>query len=191
MKKRMIKLMTIFCMAGILTVNPVITGLAEGMDAVGADVPEEVEESEEEPVAEETEEPEEADEETDEEVTEEEPETEEEKEAETVESKTEADVQRQRGNDVAVYVENCVDTIEFIYNNGNNTVTSKSNDSNYKVGYDCPLETIETANMREGYDFIGWYKDNGDKGKELLSGNTYKITAEDVQNNKIIVIRVF
>ena len=49
MKKRMIKLMTIFCMAGILTVNPDIIGLAEEADAVGADV------SEEEPVEEETE----------------------------------------------------------------------------------------------------------------------------------------
>ena len=37
MKKRMIKLMTIFCMAGILTVNPVIIGLAEEADAVEAE----------------------------------------------------------------------------------------------------------------------------------------------------------
>lgn len=37
MKKRMIKLMTIFCMAGILTVNPVIIGLAEEESAVGAE----------------------------------------------------------------------------------------------------------------------------------------------------------
>ena len=36
----MIKLMTIFCMAGILTVNPVIIGLAEEESAVGADVSE-------------------------------------------------------------------------------------------------------------------------------------------------------
>ena len=36
MKKRMIKLMTIFCMAGILTVNPAIIGLAE--EAEAADV---------------------------------------------------------------------------------------------------------------------------------------------------------
>ncbi len=35
MKKRMIKLMTIFCMAGILTVNPAIIGLAEEAEAVG------------------------------------------------------------------------------------------------------------------------------------------------------------
>ena len=34
----MIKLMTIFCMAGILTVNPVIIGLAEEESAVGAEV---------------------------------------------------------------------------------------------------------------------------------------------------------
>ena len=38
MKKRMIKLMTIFCMAGILTVNPAIIGLAEEESAVGAEV---------------------------------------------------------------------------------------------------------------------------------------------------------
>ena len=37
MKKRMIKLMTIFCMAGILTVNPAIIGLAEEESAVGAE----------------------------------------------------------------------------------------------------------------------------------------------------------
>ena len=50
MKKRMIKLMTIFCMAGILTVNPAIIGLAE--EAVGADVSEGTEEVEEEPAEE-------------------------------------------------------------------------------------------------------------------------------------------
>ena len=33
----MIKLMTIFCMAGILTVNPAIIGLAEEESAVGAE----------------------------------------------------------------------------------------------------------------------------------------------------------
>ena len=44
MKKRMIKLMTIFCMAGILTVNPAIIGLAEEAEAVGADVSEGTEE---------------------------------------------------------------------------------------------------------------------------------------------------
>ena len=55
MKKRMIKLMTIFCMAGILTVNPVIIGLAEEAEAVGADVSEGTEEVEEKSVEEETE----------------------------------------------------------------------------------------------------------------------------------------
>lgn len=49
MKKRMIKLMTIFCMAGILTVNPAIVGLAEGQGAVEADVQEINEKSNEEP----------------------------------------------------------------------------------------------------------------------------------------------
>ena len=46
MKKRMIKLMTIFCMAGILTVNPVIIGLAEEESAVGAEPVAEEEEPE-------------------------------------------------------------------------------------------------------------------------------------------------
>lgn len=55
MKKRMIKLMTIFCMAGILTVNPAIIGLAEEAEAVGADVSEGTEEVEEKSVEEETE----------------------------------------------------------------------------------------------------------------------------------------
>ena len=54
MKKRMIKLMTIFCMAGILTVNPAIIGLAEEAEAVGADVSEGTEEVEEKSVEEET-----------------------------------------------------------------------------------------------------------------------------------------
>ena len=40
----MIKLMTIFCMAGILTVNPAIIGLAEEAEAVWADVSEGTEE---------------------------------------------------------------------------------------------------------------------------------------------------
>lgn len=39
--------MTIFCMAGILTVNPAIIGLAEKAEAVGADVSEGTEEVEE------------------------------------------------------------------------------------------------------------------------------------------------
>lgn len=46
----MIKLMTIFCMAGILTVNPAIIGLAEEAEAVGADVSEGTEEVEENPL---------------------------------------------------------------------------------------------------------------------------------------------
>ena len=52
MKKRMIKLMTIFCMAGILTVNPVIIGLAEEPGAAGAEVQKTAEQGEE-PAAEE------------------------------------------------------------------------------------------------------------------------------------------
>ena len=37
MKKRMIRLMMIFCMAGILTINPAIIGQAEELSAVGED----------------------------------------------------------------------------------------------------------------------------------------------------------
>lgn len=48
----MIKLMTIFCMAGILTVNPVIIGLAEEPGAAGAEVQKTAEQGEE-PAAEE------------------------------------------------------------------------------------------------------------------------------------------
>ena len=44
--------MTIFCMAGILTVNPVIIGLAEEESAVGAEVQKAAEPGEE-PAAEE------------------------------------------------------------------------------------------------------------------------------------------
>ena len=80
MKKRMIKLATIFCMAGILTVNPAMIGLAEEAEAVGADVSEGTEEVEEKSVEEETEPEEEpAAEEDVEKVSEEEPETETEK----------------------------------------------------------------------------------------------------------------
>ncbi len=169
MKKRMIKLMTIFCMAGILTVNPVITGLAEGADAVGADASEEAE-PEEEPAEEETEEPDtDLEEAGDEESGE---------EKETVEAKTEADVQSQSGNDVAVQAET-VQKVTFDYNNGKQTNTEHNSDWNYKVGYSVKFPNDDIKD-RDGYEFVGWYK-----GDEFLSDGTYTVTDTDVQNGSL------
>ena len=104
MKKRMIKLMTIFCMAGILTVNPVIIGLAEEESAVGAEVQKAAEPGEE-PAAEEV----------------------------VEELEAEADVQGQNENDVAApdakgdYVKDVV----FDYNNGKDTKTTLQNNHDY------------------------------------------------------------
>lgn len=156
MKKRMIKLMMIFCMAGILTVNPVIIGLAEEAGAVGAEV------SEEEPVEEETE-------------------PEEEPAAEEVveELEAEADVQGQNENDVTDpeakgdYVKEVV----FDYNYGTKEDIFRG-EPKYTVDAAIPLSTLNQG--RDGYDFVGWYKDG-----KLLTGDKYTITDTDVQKGSI------
>ena len=151
MKKRMIKLMTIFCMAGILTVNPVIIGLAEEPGAVGADVSEGTEEVEEKSVEEETEEPE-----------------------------AEADVQGQNENDVVDpdADEKYVKLVTFVYNNGITETDQKSDNHTYTV--DSVITLSKPESDRNGYDFVGWYKDG-----KLLTGDKYTITDTDVQNGSI------
>lgn len=188
MKKRMIKLMTIFCMAGILTVNPVITGLAEGAGAVGADASEDAE-PEEELAEEEAEEPETDAEESDEE-TEEEPET------ETVESEEDSVENNQvvttsTKENVPVVMANNPDSVSYVEINKNDNDENPAKDvhmnsSVYKEGTSITLTNPD--NKRSGYDFGGWYKDGS-----LLSGSTadsynYIITKEDVDNGKIILI---
>ncbi len=153
MKKRMIKLMTIFCMAGILTVNPVIIGLAEEESAVGAEV-QKAAESGEEPAAEEV----------------------------VEELEAEADVQGQNENDVADSdaTEKYVELVTFDYNNEHGTKT-ESGEHDHKVNTVIDLSRPEKD--RNGYDFVGWYKDN-----ELLTGDKYTITDTDVQKGSITFI---
>lgn len=147
----MIKLMTIFCMAGILTVNPVIIGLAEEESAVGAEVQKAAEPGEE-PAAEEV----------------------------VEELEAEAEVQGQNENDVADQnaTVNYVKEVIFDYNNGKDTKTISQNDHNYIENYAISFQSI--SNDREGYDFVGWYKDG-----KLLTGDKYTITDTDVQNGSI------
>jgi uncharacterized repeat protein (TIGR02543 family) len=130
MKKRMIKLMTIFCMAGILTVNPVIIGLAEEADAVEADVQKTAEPGEE-PAAEEV----------------------------VEELEAEAEVQGQNENDVADRdaTVNYVKLVTFDYNNDIDPSTKHSYEHAYVSGASINMQDI--INDRAGYDFVGWYKD--------------------------------
>lgn len=129
MKKRMIKLMTIFCMAGILTVNPVIIGLAEEESAVGAEVQKTAEPGEE-PVAEEV----------------------------VEELEAEAEVQGQNENDVTDPDAKvaCVKDVVFDYNYGERKDIFKENPQ-YTVDAAISLSTLDKE--RGGYDFVGWYKD--------------------------------
>ena len=162
MKKRMIKLMTIFCMAGILTVNPVIIGLAEEADAVGADV------SEEEPVEEETE-----------------PEEEPAAEEDSVENNQVVITSTEEN--VPAVMDLLPDAVKYVEKNWNDNDSSPKKNiyqNDKQVGTSIKLN--ENSATRSGYDFIGWYK-NG----IFLSGSddqnyTYTFTAEDVANENII-----
>ena len=137
MKKRMIKLMTIFCMAGILTVNPVIIGLAEEAGAAETEV-QKTAEPEEEPAAEEV----------------------------LEELEAEPDVQGQNENDVTDLDAkgDHVKEVVFDYNNEHGTKT-ESGETDHKVNTVIALSRPEKD--RNGYDFVGWYKDDelltGDK----------------------------
>lgn len=197
----MIKLMTIFCMAGILTVNPAIIGLAEEAEAVGADVSEGTEEVEEKSVEEETEPEEEpAAEEDVEEVSEEEPET------ETVES--DVVLEEEAGevseavmsvNEAAMPVMMAAENgeegvteekyvLKYVYNDGTNANTVNS-DNKFPESYELKSDTkSDTGNhYRKGYDFIGW-----EKGGEIYSpGDTYEVTAEDRNSKNITFTAVW
>lgn len=208
MKKRMIKLMTIFCMAGILTVNPVIIGLAEGMDAVGADVPEDMEASEEEPetadeeaveeepVAENVEESEEADTETGEE----EPAVETEETLEETQAEEVSETATMSANEAAVPVvmaaEDEIATqaeeqyiFKYVYNDGTNA--SSSDEDNTLFAKEYLLKTKPESNKgthyRNGYDFIGWEKD----GTIYQPGATYTVTSDDIEKKNITFTAVW
>ena len=202
MKKRMIKLMTIFCMAGILTVNPAIIGLAEEAEAVGADVSEGTEEVEEKSVEEETEPEEEpAAEEDVEEVSEEESET------ETVESDVVLEEEAGKVSEAVMSVNEAAMPVmmaaeneeegaaeekyvlKYVYNDG--TTASSSDQDNTPFNKSYPLKSKPESNKglhdREGYDFIGW-----EKGGIIYSpGATYEVTDEDRNSRNITFTAVW
>lgn len=202
MKKRMIKLMTIFCMAGILTVNPAIIGLAEEAEAVGADVSEGTEEVEEKSVEEETEPEEEpAAEEDVEEVSEEEPETETE-ESDVVLEEEAGEVSEavmmsvnEAAMPVMVAAENGEEgaaeekyVLTYVYNNGTTAHTDNS-DNKFLESYELKSDTKSEngPHNREGYDFIGWEKD----GEIYSPGATYEVTDEDRKSKNITFTAVW
>lgn len=201
MKKRMIKLMTIFCMAGILTVNPAIIGLAE--EAVGADVSEGTEEVEEEPAEEETEQEEEpAAAEDVEEVSEEEPETETEESDVVLEEETGevSEAVMMSVNEAAMPVMMAAENGEegaaeeqyifkYVYNDG--TDASSYDQDNTPFGKSYQLKSNTESNNRphnrKGYDFIGWEKG----GKIYSPGATYEVTDEDQKSKNITFTAVW
>ena len=201
MKKRMIKLMTIFCMAGILTVNPAIIGLAE--EAVGADVSEGTEEVEEEPAEEETEQEEDpAAAEDVEEVSEEEPETETE-ESDVVLEEEAGEVSEEvmmSVNEAAMPVMMAAENGEegvteeqyifkYVYNDGTDASSYDQDNTPFDNSY--PLKSKPVSNKgphdRKGYDFIGWEKG----GKIYSPGATYEVTAEDRNSRNITFTAVW
>lgn len=202
MKKRMIKLMTIFCMAGILTVNPAIIGLAEEAEAVGADVSEGTEEVEEKSVEEETEQEEEpAAEEDAEKVSEEEPETETEKSDVVLEEEAgEVSEAVMSVNEAAMPVMMAAENEEegaaeeqyifkYVYNDGTDASSYDQDNTPFYNSY--PLKSKPESNKgphdRKGYDFIGW-----EKGGTIYSpGATYEVTEEDKKNRNITFTAVW
>lgn len=164
----MIKLMTIFCMAGILTVNPAIIGLAEEAEAVGADVSEGTEEVEEKSVEEETE-----------------PEEEPAAEEDSVENNQVVITSTEEN--VPAVMDLLPDVVKYVEKNWNDD-NSSPNKTTYangkKVGTSITLN--EDSATRSGYDFVGWYK-NG----IFLSGSddknyAYTFTEEDVKAENVI-----
>ena len=200
MKKRMIKLMTIFCMAGILTVNPAIIGLAEEAEAVGADVLEGTEEVEEEPAEEETEPEEEpAAEEDVEEVSEEKPETETEKSDVVLEEEAGevSEAVMMSVNEAAMPVMMAAENGEEGAAEGQYVVTyvfddNKQNDSSSKEAFQQSYTMnkpvwLNKDYTKQGYDFIGWEKG----GRIYLPGDTYEVTDEDQKSRKITFTAVW
>lgn len=201
MKKRMIKLMTIFCMAGILTVNPAIIGLAEEAEAVGADVSEGTEEVEEKSVEEETEPEEEpAAEEDVEEVSEEEPETETEKSDVVLEEEAGevSEAVMMSVNEAAMPVMMAAENEEKGVTEGQYVVTyifddEKQNDSSSNEAFKPSFKLMQKPELlgevytKTGYDFIGWEKG----GRIYLPGDTYEVTVEDQNSRKITFTAVW
>lgn len=202
MKKRMIKLMTIFCMAGILTVNPAIVGLAEEAEAVGADVSEGTEEVEEKSVEEETEQEEDpAAEEDAEKVSEEEPETETEKSDVVLEEEAGevSEAVMMSVNEAAMPVMMAAENGEegaaegqyvFTYIFEGTKKDTSSSDNSFPDTYtlkESPQSITGDTHTKEGYDFIGWEKD----GTIYSPGYTYTVTKEDKKNRNITFTAVW
>ena len=202
MKKRMIKLMTIFCMAGILTVNPAIIGLAEEAEAVGADVSEGKEEVEEKSVEEETEPEEEpAAEEDVEEVSEEKPETETEKSDVVLEEEAGevSEAVMMSVNEAAMPVMMAAENGEkgsaegqyvFTYIFEGTKKDTSSFDDSFLDTYtlkESPQSITGYTYTKEGYDFIGWEKG----GKIYSPGATYEVTDEDRKSKNITFTAVW
>lgn len=201
MKKRMIKLMTIFCMAGILTVNPAIIGLAEEAEAVGADVSEGTEEVEEEPAEEETEQEEDpAAAEDVEKVSEEEPETETEKSDVVLEEEAGevSEAVMMSVNEAAMPVMMAAENGEKGAAEGQYVVTyifddEKQNDSSSNEAFKPSFKLMQKPELlgevytKTGYDFIGWEKG----GKIYSPGATYEVTDEDRKSKNITFTAVW
>lgn len=156
MKKRMIKLMTIFCMAGILTVNPVIIGLAEEESAVGAEVQKAAEPGEE-PAAEE----------------------------DSVEN-NQVVITSTEENVPAVMdlLPNAVKYVEINWNDDDSSPKKNTYQNGIKVGTSIKLN--ENSATRSGYDFIGWYKNDTFLSGSDDQNYAYTFTEEDVKAENVI-----
>ena len=156
MKKRMIKLMTIFCMAGILTVNPVIIGLAEEESAVGAEVQNTAEPGEE-PAAEE----------------------------DSVEN-NQVVITSTEENVPAVMdiLPDVVKYVEKNWNDDNSSPNKTTYANGKKVGTSITLN--EDSATRSGYDFVGWYKNGIFLSGSDDQNYAYTFTEEDVKAENVI-----
>ena len=152
----MIKLMTIFCMAGILTVNPVIIGLAEEESAVGAEVQKTAEPGEE-PVAEE----------------------------DSVEN-NQVVITSTEENVPAVMdiLPDVVKYVEKNWNDDNSSPNKTTYANGKKVGTSITLN--EDSATRSGYDFVGWYKNGIFLSGSDDQNYAYTFTEEDVKAENVI-----
>lgn len=166
MKKRMIKLMTIFCMAGILTVNPAIVGLAEEADAVGA-----------EPVAEEETQEEESEEEAPVvEAAAEMPAEAALQKPESTETQPEVSVQEAEGTPVVMAAEaDTAQTYKYTikYNDSAEHNSTADNAKDKTIDLSLPTKYI-----RDGYEFLGFFKGE-DRTNLYAEGSEYKVREED------------
>lgn len=156
MKKRMIKLMTIFCMAGILTVNSAIIGLAEEESAVGAEVQKTAEPGEE-PAAEE----------------------------DSVEN-NQVVITSTEENVPAVMdlLPDVVKYVEKNWNDDNSSPNKTTYANGKKVGTSITLN--EDSATRSGYDFVGWYKNGIFLSGSDDKNYAYTFTEEDVKAENVI-----